>query len=83
MNNVSIFYSQLQRICSNRHRSVTSVVRGCGLSSCLVTAWKRGASPTAATIVKLAKELDVPAGALLSEDAYNTGPKSAAQKIET
>nr|DAS65595.1 MAG TPA: helix-turn-helix protein [Caudoviricetes sp.] len=47
---------------------MTDVVTSSGLSSCLVTAWKRGASPTLATVLKLAQELQVPPTDLLPQD---------------
>ena len=47
---------------------MTDVVRSSGLSSCLVTAWKRGASPTLTTVLKLAQELKVPPTDLLPQD---------------
>jgi transcriptional regulator with XRE-family HTH domain len=64
----SVFFTRLQGLCDERQRSVTDVVRSSGLSSCLVTAWKRGASPTLATVMKLAHELKVPPTDLLPQD---------------
>lgn len=64
----SVFFTRLQGLCDERQRSVTDVVRSSGLSSCLVTAWKRGASPTLTTVLKLAQELKVPPTDLLPQD---------------
>ena len=62
------FFTRLQGLCDERHRSVTAVVKSSGLSSCLVTAWKQGASPTLASVLKLAKELGEPPSDLLPND---------------
>lgn len=67
------FYARFQHLCEEKHRSVTNVVKSCGLSSCLVTAWGQGASPNIATVMKLARELDVPTAALLPDDNTETG----------
>lgn len=66
------FYARFQGLCEEKHRSATNVVRSCGLSSCLVTAWRQGASPTLATVMKLARELEVPAMVLLPDDTTST-----------
>lgn len=62
------FFIRLQEKCSEKQRSVTDVVKSSGLSSCLVTAWKRGASPTLTTVLKLAQELGVSPTDLLPQD---------------
>ena len=59
------FFTQLQRLCTEQGRSITDVVKSSGLSSCLVTAWKQGASPNLATVLKLASELKVQPADLL------------------
>ena len=68
MDGQSVFFTRLKGLCDERQRSVTDVVRSSGLSSCLVTAWKRGASPTLTTVLKLAQELKVPPTDLLPQD---------------
>lgn len=59
------FYPHFQRICDQVGRSPTNVVTSAGLSSCLVTAWKNGASPKLETILSLAGELGVPVASLI------------------
>lgn len=68
MDGQSVFFTRLQELCDERQRSVTDVVKSSGLSSCLVTAWKRGASPMMSTVMKLAQELKVPPTDLLPQD---------------
>ncbi|MFR1802412.1 helix-turn-helix domain-containing protein [Flavonifractor plautii] len=68
MDGQAVFFTKLQGLCDERKRSMTDVVTSSGLSSCLVTAWKRGASPTLATVLKLAQELQVPPTDLLPQD---------------
>lgn len=68
MEKQGVFFAQLQELCTERHRSVTDVVKSCGLSSCLVTAWSRGASPTLTTVLKLAQELKVSPTDLMPKD---------------
>lgn len=59
MDKIAAFYQRFQEVCKSKERSPTNVVSGCGLSSCLVTAWRNGASPNLETIIKLAGELGV------------------------
>ena len=68
MENRGQFFTRLQSLCDAKNRSVTAVVRSCGLSSCLVTAWKNGASPTLASVLKLAKELEASPTDLLPDN---------------
>ena len=68
MENCGQFFTRLQDLCNAQNRSVTSVVKSCGLSSCLVTAWKNGASPSLNSVLKLAKNLEVSPADLLSDD---------------
>lgn len=67
MEKASAFYARFQRLCDEKGRSATNVVTTAGLSSCLVTAWKNGASPKLETVTRLAKELRVPVVSLLDD----------------
>lgn len=67
MEKASTFYARFQQICEKNGRSATNVVTTAGLSSCLVTAWKNGASPKLETVTRLAKELGVPIVSLLDD----------------
>ena len=73
MEKASGFYLHFQRICDKAGRSPTNVVTSAGLSSCLVTAWKNGASPKLETLVSLAGELGVPVASLF-EDTTRADP---------
>ena len=54
------FYPRFERACKRAGRSPTNVVTAAGLSSCLVTAWKNGASPNLESVKAVAAELKVP-----------------------
>lgn len=79
MEKATTFYSHFQSLCDGKGRSPTNVVVAAGLSSCLVTAWKNGTSPTLATITRLAKELKVPVTEFL-DDSASEAPKIGHQK---
>lgn len=64
----STFYLRFQQLCAEKGRSITSVIISAGLSSCLATAWKRGASPKLETLTRLAGELGVPVTAMLAQE---------------
>lgn len=81
MEKASAFYLRFQRLCDENGRSPTNVVTAAGLSSCLVTAWKNGASPKLETLMCLAEQLGVPVTALL-DDSTSVVPKNGQQKEE-
>ena len=68
MEKTSAFYRCFQNLCDEKNRSPTEVIVATGLSSCLVTAWKRGTSPRLSTVMRLAKELNVPVAELLEDN---------------
>ena len=68
MERASTFYARFLQLCGEKSRSATNVVTTAGLSSCLVTAWKNGASPKLETVMRLADELGVPATSLLDDN---------------
>lgn len=81
MEKAPTFYLRFQSLCNEKGRSPTNVVTTAGLSSCLVTAWKNGASPKLETLMCLAKELEVPVIELL-DDSTSEVPKNGQRKEE-
>ena len=62
-----MFYDQLARLCEEQGRTPSAVALAAGMSKANVTNWKNGASPTLATIDRLARELNVSVTALLND----------------
>lgn len=73
MEKTAAFYRRFQQLCDKNGRSPTGVVTAAGLSSCLVTAWKRGASPKLDTIARMAKELNVSVTELMEDNTEERG----------
>ena len=75
-----VFYDQLTRVCERKGRTPSAVALA-GMSKANVTNWKSGASPTLATVTRLAKELEVPVIELL-DDSTSEVPKNGQQEEE-
>ena len=76
-----VFYDQLTRACERKGRTPSAVALAAGMSKANVTNWKSGASPTLATVTRLAKELEVPVIELL-DDSTSEVPKNGQQEEE-
>lgn len=63
-----MFYDNLKRICEENGTSPTSAAIACGLSSAAPVYWKRGSTPKADTVQKLADFLGVTVNDLLTDD---------------
>lgn len=81
MKEASDFYRCFQKLCRENGRSPTDVVTSAGLSSCLVTAWRNGASPKLGTLRCLAKELGVSVRDFFDDSALEA-PTNEQQKEE-
>ena len=81
MEKASAFYLRFQSLCDEKGRIPTNVVTAAGLSSCLVTAWKNGASPKLETLMCLAEQLGVPVAAFL-DGSTSEVPKNGQQEEE-
>lgn len=81
MEKASAFYLRFQSLCDEKGRSPTNVVTAAGLSSCLVTAWKNGASPKLETLMCLAEQLGVPVTAFL-DGSTSEVPKNGQREEE-
>lgn len=62
-----MFYDQLKRVCEEKKVTPSAVALSAGMSKANVTNWKNGASPTLATVARLACELGVPILSLLDD----------------
>lgn len=63
-----MFYTNLKRICEEKGTSPTTAATACGLSSAAPVYWKRGSTPKADTVQKLADFLGVTVNDLLSDN---------------
>jgi transcriptional regulator with XRE-family HTH domain len=54
-----MFYEALEKICTEKGRTVNSIVVSVGIPTSAITYWKKGKLPTLNTIYKLADALGV------------------------
>lgn len=64
-----MFYEQLNEICKQRGTTPSGLLRKLGLSTSKVSAWKRGSTPKAAILERLAHELDVSVDVFFGENS--------------
>ena len=74
-----MFYDLLEKVCKEQGTSPSAVALAAGLSKSNVTNWKSGASPTLATVMRLAKELKVSPAEFLDGNTSEV-PKTGQQK---
>lgn len=63
-----MFYDNLKRICAEKQTSPTTAAVAVGLSSAAPVYWKKGSTPKADTVQKLAEFLGVTVNDLLTDD---------------
>lgn len=68
MSIISEFYKRLRNLCEERNMTVNELVKILNLSSGSPTAWKNGAVPRNATIVKVANYFGVTADYLIGNE---------------
>ena len=54
-----VFLDNFERLCKERGMSQSAVMESANVSHSMLAKWKAGASPSNATLAKLAKKLDV------------------------
>lgn len=62
-----MFYERFAEICKAKGTSPCAVALSAGLSKSNITGWKRGSSPTVASVGKLAEKLGVPLAEFFKE----------------
>lgn len=72
-----MFYERFAQLCEEKGTTPCAVTLAAEMSKANVTNWKNGASPTLATVTRLAEELKVPLIELL-----DTGMSGNKQKEE-
>ena len=53
------FWERIKQLCAEHHTTPTALCKSLGLSTSMVTRWKRGTLPNNSTLKMLAKALDV------------------------
>ena len=72
---IIIFYAQLKKACGAKNTTISAVLKDLGIGVANGTYWKRGSSPSAELVVKLADYLDVSTDYLLKGDDLITASK--------
>lgn len=78
---ISEFYKRLRDLCEERNMTVNELVKILDLSSGSPTAWKNGAVPRNATLIKIADHLGVSVG-YLSGSETEKAPTVTDERID-
>jgi len=77
-----VFYDQLKAACQARNTTPTTLLKEIGLSSANTGAWKKGGTPSAEVLLKLAERLNVSTDYLLDRTKDPTPPGESSEGEE-
>ena len=78
---ISEFYKRLRDLCEERNMTVNELVKILDLSSGSPTAWKNGAIPRNATLIKIADHLGVSVGYLSGSETEKAPTASSERSV--